>query len=55
LPAVEEQFHVIWLTTAPHMDLPAIVLVALHFEYQVKEAIAYLETVVKEPAHHYWL
>jgi pimeloyl-ACP methyl ester carboxylesterase len=50
LPAVEDQFHVFGYDRTAHGftgDRPG----SLHFDYQVKEAIAYLETVVKEPAH----
>jgi pimeloyl-ACP methyl ester carboxylesterase len=39
------------LTIALHTDLPEIAPGSLHFDYQLKEAIAYLESVVKEPAH----
>lgn len=50
LPAIEEQFHPFAYDRTAHGftgDRDG----SLHFAYQVKEAIAYLEAVVKEPAH----
>ena len=50
LPAVEDQFHVFGYDRTAH-GFTGDRAGSLHFDYQVKEAIAYLETVVKEPAH----
>ncbi len=50
LPAVEDQFHPFAYDRTAH-GFTGDRVGSLHFEYQVKEAIAYLETVVKEPAH----
>lgn len=50
VPALEDQFHVFAYDRTAHgftADQPG----SLHFEFQAREAIAYLETVVKEPAH----
>ena len=50
LPAVEDEFHVFGYDRTAH-GFTGDREGSLHFDYQVKEAIAYLETVVKEPAH----
>ena len=50
LPAVEDQFHVFGYDRTAH-GFTGDRAGSLHFGYQVKEAIAYLETIVKEPAH----
>ena len=50
LPAVEDQFHVFGYDRTAH-GFTGDRAGSLHFEYQVKEAIAYLESIVKEPAH----
>jgi len=50
LPAVEDQFHVFGYDRTAH-GFTGDRAGSLHFDYQVKEAIDYLETVVKEPAH----
>jgi pimeloyl-ACP methyl ester carboxylesterase len=50
VPPLEDQFHVFAYDRAGHGftgDQPG----SLHFEFQTQEAIAYLEDVVKEPAH----
>jgi pimeloyl-ACP methyl ester carboxylesterase len=50
VPPLEDQFHVFAYDRAGHGftgDQPG----SLHFEFQCQEAIAYLEDVVKEPAH----
>jgi len=50
VPPLEDQFHVFAYDRAGHgftADQPG----SLHFEFQCQEAIAYLEDVVKEPAH----
>ncbi len=50
LPAVENEFHVFAYDRTGHGftgDQPE----SFHFDFQVKEAITYLEGVVKEPAH----
>jgi len=50
VPALENDFHVFAYDRTAHgftADRPG----SLHFDFQTKEAIAYLETVVKEPAH----
>jgi pimeloyl-ACP methyl ester carboxylesterase len=50
VPALEDDFHVYAYDRTAHGftgDRPG----SLHFEFQTQEAIAYLETVVKEPAH----
>jgi pimeloyl-ACP methyl ester carboxylesterase len=50
LPSVEDDFHVYAYDRAGH-GYTADQIESYHFEYQVREAIAYLEDVVKEPAH----
>jgi len=50
LPAVEDEFHVFGYDRTAH-GFTGDREGSLHFDYQAKEAIAYLETVVKEPAH----
>ena len=50
LPAVEDQFHVFGYDRTAH-GFTGDRAGSLHFGYQVKEAITYLETIVKEPAH----
>ena len=50
LPAIEDDFHVFAYDRTAH-GFTGDREGSLHFEYQLKEAIAYLETVVKEPAH----
>lgn len=50
LPSVEDEFHVYAYDRAGH-GYTADQIESYHFEYQVREAIAYLEDVVKEPAH----
>ena len=50
LPAIEDQFHVFGYDRTAH-GFTGDREGSLHFDYQVKEAIAYLETVVTEPAH----
>ena len=50
LPAIEDGFHVFAYDRTAH-GFSADREGSLHFDYQVKEAISYLETVVKEPAH----
>ena len=50
VPPLEDQFHVFAYDRTGHgftADQPG----SLHFEFQCQEAIAYLEDVVKEPAH----
>jgi len=50
VPALEDEFHVFGYDRTAHGftgDQPG----SLHFEFQALEAIAYLEDVVKEPAH----
>ena len=50
VPPLEDQFHVFAYDRTAHgftADQPG----SLHFEFQAQEAIAYLEDVVKEPAH----
>ena len=50
VPPLEDEFHVFAYDRTAHGftgDQPG----SLHFEFQTKEAIAYLEDVVKEPAH----
>ena len=50
VPPLEDDFHVFAYDRAGHGftgDQPG----SLHFEFQCQEAIAYLEDVVKEPAH----
>ena len=50
LPAVENNFHVFAYDRTAH-GFTADREGSLHFDYQKAEAIAYLESVVKEPAH----
>ena len=50
LPSVEEDFHVYAYDRAGH-GFSADQVESYHFKYQVREAIAYLEEVVQEPAH----
>ena len=50
LPAIEDQFHVFGYDRTAN-GFTGDREGSLHFDYQVKEAIAYLETVVTEPAH----
>ena len=50
VPPLEDEFHVFAYDRTGHGftgDQPG----SLHFEFQCQEAIAYLEEVVKEPAH----
>jgi len=50
VPALENDFHVFAYDRTAHgftADRPG----SLHFDIQTKEAIAYLDSVVKEPAH----
>ena len=50
VPPLEDEFHVFAYDRTAHGftgDQPG----SLHFEFQTQEAIAYLEDVVKEPAH----
>ena len=50
VPPLEDDFHVFAYDRTGHgftCDQPG----SLHFEFQCQEAIAYLEDVVKEPAH----
>jgi pimeloyl-ACP methyl ester carboxylesterase len=50
LPAVEDDFHVFAYDRTAH-GFTGDRTGSLHFEYQVKEAITYLESIVQEPAH----
>ena len=50
LPAIEDEFHPFAYDRTAH-GFTGDRVGSLHFDYQVKEAIAYLETVVQEPAH----
>ena len=50
VPALEDDFHVFGYDRAGH-GFSADRAGSLHFDFQAKEAIAYLETVVTEPAH----
>lgn len=50
LPAVENEFHVFAYDRTGH-GFTGDQLESFHFDFQVKEAITYLEGVVKEPAH----
>lgn len=50
LPALEEQFHPFGYDRTAH-GFTGDRTGSLHFDYQVKELIAYLEDIVKEPAH----
>ncbi len=50
VPPLEDEFHVFAYDRTAHgftADQPG----SLHFKFQTQEAIAYLEDVVKEPAH----
>lgn len=50
LPAVEDSFHV-FAYDRTGQGRTADQVGSLHFSFQTREAIAYLEDVVKEPAH----
>jgi pimeloyl-ACP methyl ester carboxylesterase len=50
VPALEDDFHVYAYDRTAH-GFTGDQAGSLHFEFQTQEAIAYLETVVKEPAH----
>lgn len=50
VPALEDDFHVFAYDRTAH-GFTGDRTGSLHFKFQAKEAIAYLETVVKEPAH----
>jgi len=50
VPALEDEFHVFAYDRTAH-GFTGDQAGSLHFEFQAKEAIAYLEDVVKEPAH----
>lgn len=50
LPAVEDRFHVFAYDRTGH-GFTADREGSYHFEFQYQEAVAYLEDVVKEPAH----
>lgn len=50
LPAVEDRFHVYGYDRTGH-GYTADREGSFHFEFQYEEAVAYLEDVVKEPAH----
>jgi pimeloyl-ACP methyl ester carboxylesterase len=50
VPALEDDFHVFAYDRTAH-GFTGDRAGSLHFEFQTKEAIGYLETVVKEPAH----
>ena len=50
LPAIEDQFHVFGYDRTAH-GFTGDREGSLHFDYQVKEAIAYLGNCCKEPAH----
>jgi len=50
VPALEDDFHVFAYDRTAH-GFTGDRAGSLHFEFQAKEAIAYLETVVKQPAH----
>jgi pimeloyl-ACP methyl ester carboxylesterase len=50
VPPLEDQFHVFAYDRAGH-GFTGDQAGSLHFEFQCQEAIAYLEDVVKEPAH----
>jgi pimeloyl-ACP methyl ester carboxylesterase len=50
LPAIEDTFHVFGYDRTGH-GFTGDRAGSLHFEFQTNEAIAYLEDVVKEPAH----
>ena len=50
VPPLEDDFHVFGYDRTAH-GFTADRHGSLHFEFQTREAIAYLETIVKEPAH----
>lgn len=50
LPAIEDNFHVFAYDRTAH-GFTGDQAGSLHFNFQTKEAIAYLDSVVKEPAH----
>ena len=50
LPAVEDDFHVFAYDRAGH-GFTGDRAESFHYQFQTNEAIAFLETVVKEPAH----
>ena len=50
LPAIEDDFHPFAYDRTAH-GFTGDREGSLHFDFQVREAIAYLESVVKEPAH----
>jgi pimeloyl-ACP methyl ester carboxylesterase len=50
VPALEPEFHVFAYDRTAH-GFTADRTGSMHFAFQAKEAISYLETVVKEPAH----
>jgi len=50
LPAFEDEFHIFAYDRTGH-GFSGDRAGSLHFDYQVQEAIAYLETIVQEPAH----
>ena len=50
LPAVEDKFHVFGYDRSGH-GYTGNREGSMHFEFQFEEAVAYLEDVVKEPAH----
>lgn len=50
VPPLEDDFHVFAYDRTAH-GFTADRAGSLHFEYQTREAIAYLETIVQEPAH----
>jgi len=50
LPAIEADFHVFGYDRTGH-GFSGDRAGSLHFEYQVTELIAYLESVVRQPAH----
>ena len=50
LPAVEDDFHVFAYDRTAH-GFTGDRKGSLHFDFQTREAIAYLDSIVKEPAH----
>lgn len=50
LPAVQDDFHVFAYDRTGH-GFTGDAVQSFHFDYQLSEAISYLEDVVKEPAH----
>ena len=50
LPAIEDSFHVFAYDRTGH-GFTGVQPGSFHFEFQKNEAIAYLEDVVKKPAH----